>query len=49
LYDIIAKLRQPRIFIRYNPADKNSDINILLKKVNGYLNQEYETQLWNDV
>ncbi len=32
MYDIIAKLGMPCMFIRYNPDHKNSDISQLLKK-----------------
>lgn len=40
MYDIIAKLGTPCIFIRYNPDNKNSDENVLLDKINFYLNIE---------
>jgi hypothetical protein len=38
MYDIIAKTGLPCIFIRYNPDNKNSDKNVLLNKINKYLN-----------
>lgn len=37
MYDIIAKVNQPCIFIRYNPDNKDSDKKILLEKVKKYL------------
>lgn len=40
MYDIIAKLGTPCIFIRYNSDNKNSDENVLLDKINFYLNIE---------
>ncbi len=45
MYDIIAKCGIPCIFIRYNPDSKNSDKNILLDKINYYLN--IDKQIWN--
>jgi hypothetical protein len=49
MYDIIAKLGQPCIFIRYNPDNKNSDKNILLEKIKGYLNLDIEKdKIWDD-
>lgn len=38
MYDIVAKLGMPCIFIRYNPDNKKSDKNVLLTKINEYLN-----------
>lgn len=38
MYDIIAKLESPCIFIRYNPDHKFSSKEDLLKKLNKYLN-----------
>jgi uncharacterized C2H2 Zn-finger protein len=37
MYDIIAKLGTPCIFIRYNPDHKDSDISMLIKRVRNYL------------
>ena len=37
MYDIVAKLGLPCVFIRYNPDDKNSDYNVLLEMVKYYL------------
>ena len=45
--DIIAKLGQPCIFIRYNPDDKKSDINILLQTVRKYLDLSIEYKEWD--
>ena len=51
MYDITAKLGQPCVFIRYNPDDKQSDKNKLLKEVqkyielqNIYLNEELDNE-----
>ena len=46
MYDIIAKLGLPCIFIRYNPDNKNSDKNVLLEKTNKYLN--LKDKIWDD-
>ena len=55
MYDIIAKLGQPCIFIRYNPDNKKntidnkkSDQNILLKKIKKYLELEEDDKPWNN-
>ena len=48
MYDIISKLGQPCIFIRYNPDNKKSDIDILLKTVNKYLELSDDDIVWND-
>lgn len=47
MYDITAKLGLPTIFIRYNPDNKISDKNELLKVVQEYLSyeDEFEKQL----
>ncbi|AYV75830.1 MAG: hypothetical protein Terrestrivirus3_99 [Terrestrivirus sp.] len=42
MYDIIAKLGLPCIFIRYNPDNKISDLNILLKSVEEYLDLDVD-------
>ncbi len=47
MYDIIAKLGTPCIFIRYNPDNINSDKNVLLDKINFYLNIE-DIKGWNN-
>ena len=47
MYDIIAKLGMPCIFIRYNPDNKESDKKILLNKINYYLDLKKEQQ-WDD-
>ena len=46
--DIIAKLGQPCIFIRYNPDDKKSDITVLLKTVKKYLEFNDDNVVWDD-
>ena len=43
MYDIIAKLGMPCIFIRYNPDSKNSDKEELLKTVKKYLEKGKDT------
>jgi hypothetical protein len=50
MYDIIAKLGMPCIFIRYNPDSKKSDKNVLLEKVNEYLDLDVddEEKVWDD-
>jgi len=48
MYDIIAKLGLPCIFIRYNPDNKKSDKNILLTKIKKYLDIKETEQLWDD-
>ena len=40
MYDIVAKLGQPCIFIRYNPDNKSSDKTYLLKRIKYYLDFE---------
>ena len=42
MYDIIAKLGQPCMFIRYNPDNKKSDKKVLLDTVKQYLDREYD-------
>ncbi len=46
MFDVIAKLGMPCIFIRYNPDSKKSDKQILLDKVNEYLT--LTDKVWND-
>lgn len=46
MYDIIAKIGQPCIFIRYNPDNKKSNKKILLEKIKEYLN--LNKVIWND-
>ncbi len=48
MYDIIAKLGLPCIFIRYNPDSKLSDKNVLLTKVNEYLNIQPDNNIFDD-
>jgi len=48
MYDIIAKLGQPCIFIRYNPDNKKSNLNVLLKIIKKYLNLDMNTRPWNN-
>ena len=40
MYDIIAKLGMPCIFIRYNPDNKDSNLKTLEDKINKYLKYE---------
>jgi hypothetical protein len=40
MMDIIAKLGMPCVFIRYNPDNKESNINILQNKIKKYLEEE---------
>lgn len=40
MYDIIAKLGMPCIFIRYNPDNKESNLKTLENKINKYLKYE---------
>ena len=49
MYNIIAKLGLPCIFIRYNPDSKESNKEILLEKVQEYLELNIEDgDIWND-
>lgn len=50
MYDIVAKLGTPCVFLRYNPDDKKSDKNKLLKYVKKYLElvPDDEEVIWND-
>jgi hypothetical protein len=45
MYDIIAKLKSPCIFIRYNPDLNISDKNILLQTIQYYLNLDNDPNL----
>ncbi len=47
MYDIIAKLGMPCIFIRYNPDSKQSDKNVLLEKVKEYLELSEDNEIWD--
>jgi len=47
MYDIMAKLGLPCTFIRYNPDNKLSDKNVLLAKVNEYLNIQPDDNIWD--
>ena len=50
MYEIIAKLGLPCIFIRYNPDGKKSNKDTLLEKVNEYLDMDIEDEekVWDD-
>jgi hypothetical protein len=48
MYDIIAKVGVPCIFIRYNPDGKHSNKNVLLEKIKYYLTLEGNFP-WNDI
>jgi hypothetical protein len=49
MHDIIAKLGLPCIFIRYNPDNKNSDLNMLLEMVKKYLELDTNKEkIWDD-
>lgn len=49
MYDIMGKLGQPCVFIRYNPDSEESDLNILLTIIHKYINMKGElTTLFKD-
>lgn len=49
MYDIIAKLGLPCIFIRYNPDSKESNKKLLLKKVKKYLELDIKDgKVWDE-
>lgn len=49
MYDIIAKLGLPTVFIRYNPDGKNADKEVLLNCIIFYLNlNENDNIIWNE-
>ena len=48
MYNIIAKLGLPCIFIRYNPDSKESNREILLEKIKEYLELDIDDKLWDD-
>lgn len=49
MYDIIAKLGLPCIFIRYNPDSKESNKKILLEKIQKYLELDIEDDnIWDN-
>jgi hypothetical protein len=50
MYDIIAKLMHPCIFIRYNPDGKKSDKNTLLDKIKQYIEIDPENKpyVWDE-
>lgn len=50
MYEIVAKVGVPCVFIRYNPDDKNSDKDVLLDKLNSYLSYNVDniTTLFTD-
>lgn len=45
MYDIIAKLGLPCVFIRYNPDNKNSDRSVLLNMIQYYLEFRAESKI----
>lgn len=48
MYDIIAKLKHPCIFIRYNPDNIKSNKEDLLNKIEDYLDLEPTITVWDD-
>lgn len=48
MYDIIAKIGEPCIFIRYNPDGKDSNKDELVKKLKEYLNLEESDYPWDE-
>ncbi len=48
MYEIIAKLGLPCIFIRYNPDNKNSSKYDLLEVIQFCLSKDEELKLWDD-
>jgi hypothetical protein len=48
MYDIVAKLGMPCIFVRYNPDNENSDEYILLEIITNYLNLTDFDNYWDD-
>lgn len=48
MYDIVAKLGLPCVFIRYNPDDKKSDYNVLLKMIKEYLEKDMDEINFNE-
>lgn len=50
MYDIIAKLGTPCIFIRYNPDSKDSDKDELLNTIEEYidLNEDFQEDMFDD-
>lgn len=48
MYDIIAKLGMPCIFIRYNPDNKNSSKRILLDEIKNCLDIVIDDAQWDD-
>jgi hypothetical protein len=48
MYNIIAKLGLPCIFIRYNPDNKISELNVLLNTVKKYLDLSFDTIIWDE-
>ncbi len=47
MFDVVAKLGLPTIFIRYNPDNKRSDKELLLKCVKFYLSEHGEN-IWDE-
>jgi hypothetical protein len=48
MYDIMGKIGQPCVFIRYNPDSKDSDLETLLDMINKYINIEDITKTFKD-
>ena len=49
MYNIIAKLGLPCIFIRYNPDNKKSDKEVLIRNIEKYINLDIEEDnIWDD-
>ena len=48
MYDIVAKLGLPCVFIRYNPDDKKSDYNVLLEMIKEYLEKDIDEIDFNE-
>ena len=48
MYDIIAKLGLPCVFIRYNPDHKDSDKYALLENVQEYLEMRYDEEYFEE-
>ena len=48
MYDIVAELGLPCVFIRYNPDDKKSDYNVLLEMIKEYLEKDIDEIDFNE-
>ena len=49
MINIVANIGQPCIFIRYNPDNKNSDLDVLLETVKKYLDLECNDKIWEEM